>query len=68
MSCIEFGSRIKNLRLSKGITQNDLAGILYVTPQAISKWERGISYPDISSLPQIAKYFEVSIDTLFNYQ
>lgn len=68
MSCIEFGSRIKNLRLAKGITQTDLADILYVTPQAISKWERGLSYPDISSLPQIAKYFEVSIDTLFNYR
>ncbi|MEG2601903.1 MAG: helix-turn-helix transcriptional regulator, partial [Carnobacterium sp.] len=47
---LEIGKKIKELRLSKKLTQKDLAKILNVTPQAISKWERNESNPDIQML------------------
>lgn len=62
-----IGVTIKNLRLEKGYTQQDLAYYLYVSPQAISKWEREMNDPDINLLPKIATYFGVSIDHLFNF-
>ena len=46
------------------MTQETLAGMLNVTPQAVSKWEKG-SYPDGDLLPQIAKALDVSLDVLF---
>jgi len=48
-----------------GLSQNKLAEKLGVSPQAISKWERGICCPDISLLPALSRVFEVSIDELF---
>ncbi len=65
MSAIIIGTQIKSLRKSKGITQRAFASALKVTPQAVSKWERNQSFPDISILPAIADYFGVSMDTLF---
>ena len=59
-----IGKKIKNLRIKKGLTQEELSELLYVTPQAISKWERGLGYPDISQIVPIAKIFGVSTDTL----
>lgn len=63
-----IGSKIKNLRLAKGDTQEQLAKSLQITFQSISKWENGIASPDISFLPFIAEYFGVTIDELFNYK
>ena len=60
------GSNIKYLRQRKNITQAQLAEQLCVSYQAISKWETDANAPDISLLPQIAKFFGVSIDTLFS--
>lgn len=62
---MEIGNQIKTLRQRRGITQEDLAQHLGVTPQAVSKWERGAGAPDIEMLPAISAYFGVTIDELF---
>lgn len=67
MNDIQLGSKIRLLRKKKRITQEKLAEALQVTPQAVSKWEMGTSYPDIALLPLIANYFEVTLDALFGY-
>lgn len=64
---MNLGIQIKKLRLQKGISQEVLAKQLRVTAQAVSRWENGITAPDISMLPAIAYYFQVSIDMLFAY-
>lgn len=61
---IYFSEIIRNLRKEHGITQDALADYLGVSFQAVSKWERGESYPDIETLPEIASYFSVSVDDL----
>ncbi len=64
---IKLGERIKELRLRDGRTQEVLASELGVTAQAVSRWEKGICYPDMEMVPSIANYFGVSIDELFGY-
>ena len=61
---IYFSEIIRRLRKERGITQEALADYLGVSFQAVSKWERGESYPDIETLPEIASYFSVSVDDL----
>ncbi len=63
---IELGTKIKQLRLRKGITQDTLARALNVSFQTVSKWENRVSMPDIQLLPEIAVYFGCTIDDLFN--
>ena len=58
---------ITDLRKEKGYTQEKLAEMLGVTTAAVSKWECGNSYPDITLLPQLAEIFGVSLDYLFDY-
>ena len=58
---------IVDLRRKNGYTQEKLAEMLDVTTAAVSKWETGSSYPDITLLPQLAEIFDVSLDYLFNY-
>ena len=67
MTNINIGSKIRELRKKKGITQEGLASVLSVSPQAVSKWESGLTYPDMEMIPVIAGYFEVSMDILFDY-
>lgn len=65
--CLEnntIGSVICEMRKSRGMTQADLAEKLGVTDKAVSKWERGISCPDIALLPQIATIFDISLEQL----
>ena len=62
---IPLGSNIRRLRISCGMTQGELAQYLCVSIQAVSKWERGYSYPDTSLLLPIAKKFDVTLDELF---
>ena len=57
--------RLKKLRKSAGLTQTELADRMGVHPQTISKWERGISQPDISQLAALASALGVSIEELF---
>ena len=64
---IILGDRIKEFRQRDGRTQDALAGELGVTAQAVSRWEKGICYPDMELIPSIANYFGVSIDELFGY-
>lgn len=59
-------NKIKELRISKNLTQQQLADELHVTKQAISKWEKGKSVPDIASVELIASFFGVSADYLIN--
>lgn len=55
---------LKNLRKSKGISQEILAEAMGISVQAVSKWENNLSYPDIELLPKIAEYYNVTIDYL----
>ena len=64
MAGTTFSTTLQTLRKNRGVTQEQLATYLGVSPQAVSKWENG-SYPDGDLLPQIADYFEVSIDYLY---
>ena len=59
-----IGDKIKKLRRSKDLTQEELATHLGISYQAISKWERNDGYPDITMLPALANYFEISVDEL----
>ncbi len=56
-----YGEKISHLRKSNGMTQEDLGKILNVTYQAVSKWERGESLPDFTTMSQIAKVFQVPL-------
>lgn len=60
----EFNTNLKNIRKSKGITQEQLAEAVGVSPQAVSKWELN-GYPDTPLLPEIAEFLGVTIDELF---
>ena len=62
------GSMIKSLREQKGLTQEELAGRLHVSSKAVSKWETGQGFPDISLLEPIAKALDISIIELFEGQ
>jgi transcriptional regulator with XRE-family HTH domain len=64
MSSIDCGRFIAQLRKDKRITQTELADLLQVTNKAISRWETGEGYPDVSMLPKLAEVLEVSIDEL----
>ena len=59
-----LGENIRMLRTEKGLTQEQLGYELGVSGQAVSRWENGATYPDISMLPLIADYFSVSLDDL----
>lgn len=59
---------LRNFRANMKMTQEDFAKQLNVSRQAVSKWENGQSYPDISMLPKIAALFDVSVDELLNYK
>lgn len=61
-----FGLTVAALRRRHGLTQEALAEQLQVTGKAISKWETGKGYPDISLLPKLAKALGVTVDYLLN--
>lgn len=61
----EFGRRLSKLRRQLGKKQREIADDLGVTPQAVSKWERGLSCPDILMLDELAASLGVSIARLF---
>ncbi len=59
-----IGDKLKKLRRNRDLTQEEVATHLGISFQAISKWERGDGYPDITMLPTLANYFHVSVDDL----
>ena len=61
-----LGKRISENRKAKNIKQEELAEILLVSPQAVSKWENNISCPDISLLPKLAEILGISVDELLS--
>ena len=61
-----IGDNIAKWRKEQGITQDQLAEKLSVSAQAVSKWENGVSLPDITLLPQLASLFKVTLDQLFS--
>ncbi len=61
-----IGEKIQKLRKEKGLSQEDLAESVDVSRQAISKWERGESLPELNNLISIADLFEVSVDYITN--
>ena len=67
MTDIKIGKKIRLLRKNNDVTQDKLAAYLGVTPQAVSRWESEICYPDIETLPQIADFFGVGMDELLCY-
>ncbi|MGL5066335.1 MAG: helix-turn-helix domain-containing protein [Sarcina sp.] len=68
MNTLEIGRNVFRLRKDKGITQEELSKVVGVSVAAVSKWEGGASYPDITLLPVIAHFFNVSIDELMSYK
>lgn len=68
MKDINIGSVILDKRKLKGVTQDELANYIGVSKASVSKWETGQSYPDITFLPQLATYFNISIDELMAYE
>ena len=64
---MNIGSKIKELRKQRGITQEQLADSIGVSFQAVSKWENNIALPDITLAPVLANYFGVSMDELFDF-
>ena len=65
---IYLAENLKKLRRQADVTQEELAGVLGVSPQAVSRWESEATYPDITLLPAIANYFEVSLDELIGME
>lgn len=62
----KIGALLKRLRTEKGMTQRETAEKLFVSDKAVSKWERGLGCPDISSVNNIAALFGVSAESLLN--
>ena len=64
---LKLNERIRALRKDSGRTQEELADILGVSPQAVSRWENGNGYPDTETLPRLANCFGVTLDVLFGF-
>ena len=63
---VEFGEKVKHFREEKGMTQQTMAEKLYVTRQAVSRWECGARYPDLLTAKKISKILDVSLDELLS--
>ena len=59
-----IAENLKRFRKEKDLTQEDVAEMLLITPQSVSKWERGESCPDITFMPALANLFDTSVDAL----
>ena len=67
MKKLNIGKCIIEKRKAKGITQEQLADYIGVSKASVSKWESGVSFPDILLLPELATYFNISVDELLGY-
>ena len=62
----DIGIKIKNYRITRGLTQQEFAELLFIVPQTVSKWERGASYPDVFKLREICRVLGVSISEMLD--
>ena len=67
MKVLNIGKCIVHMRKKRGITQEQLADYIGVSKASVSKWESGLCYPDILLLPELAAYFNISVDELLGY-
>lgn len=65
---IAFGERLKNYRKNKNFTQDELAQMINVSGQAVSKWEKGECLPDVYNLKLLARLYRISIDSLLDIE
>ena len=68
MKELNIARKLMKKRKEKGVTQDQLAAYIGVSKASVSKWETGQSYPDITFLPQLAAYFNISVDELIGYE
>ena len=68
MEYTSMGDLICDARKSKNLTQKDLADRLNITDKAVSKWERGVSYPDVNTIPKLASVLGISSEELLSLQ
>ena len=61
---VDFGNRLKDLRMKYGLTQEEVADKICVTKQAVSKWENGLSLPDVATLGSLAELYNTTVDYL----
>lgn len=59
-----FSERLKDLRKEKGVSQEELAKVLHITRQSISKWETGAATPDMEKMKMLGAYYRLSLDEL----
>ena len=55
------------LRNTKGLSQEDISEVIGISRQAYAKWEKGDTIPDIEKCAKLAQYYEITIDSLFNF-
>ncbi|MBR4703218.1 MAG: helix-turn-helix transcriptional regulator [Oscillospiraceae bacterium] len=60
----DFGKNLRDLRCSRGLTQEQAAELLDVSKQSVSRWENNVTYPDITFLPTLASFYGVTVDAL----
>ena len=63
---MDLGTKITELRKQNNLTQDQLGKELNISAQAVSKWERNLSEPDLYAIKAMSNIFHVSIDTLIN--
>lgn len=66
MDTVKTGALLKSLRVSKGLTQQQVADQLFLSPKTISKWENGDGLPDITIISSVASLYDVTVDELLN--
>ena len=67
MNEAEFKTRLRELRLEKGVTQSEIAKLLNMSKMAVSHWEQGDSEPSIEQLKVLARFFDVTVDYLVGF-
>ena len=63
---MKLGDKIRSYRKKAGLTQNELAEIIHITPQAVSNWERNERVPDLALFPLLSRAIGIRYDELFN--
>ena len=68
MDMIKTGDFLRSLRKAKGLTQEDVAARLMLSPKTISRWESGLGLPDISIITDVATLYDVTVDEILKGQ